>query len=863
MRLSKQNPLSLVHYNQTDQMMNPHRLLAFAACLFAFHLSQSQVPDGGSYLNDTTGTTWQRIGSATATEVGVEGQDFSTAIRVSTQDNIVNSWDAQLKFPAVSGVEEGDVVLVAFYARTLESEEETGEGFLNVIIEHNVSYSKELSQNISIGNEWKEYYAPVVIGNTLALSQVSYLFHMGFRQQTVEVAKVRWLNYQNSLSLDDLPITETTYAGRDPDAPWREEARARIDRIRRGPLQITVVDTAGVPVSGAALKINMARHSFGFGTAVVASHINSNEVYRTHLFDLFNETVFENDLKWGPFLNESRRNTVLSALDTLDARDVPVRGHNIIWPSWRFMPDFMEDLASDHGQLRMEINRHIDEVTSFTEGRLNDWDVINEPFTEHDIQDRLGDEVMAEWFRRARRNDRGVKLYLNDYAILSGGGLNKVKQDFYYDLVGYIDSLGGEVQGIGFQGHFSGQLTSIEKVYGIVDRFSELGKDIKITEFDIALSERERDVQAEYTRDFMTILFSHPSVKGILTWGFWAGAHWKPDAAFFDQQWNLRPHGEMWRQLVSEQWWTPPVDTLTDTSGQFLLEGFLGTYHYEVVAGEYSRKGSFTIVDSFADSVTGQLFISLDPEFPEKVQIRSDREGYLCEGEEAILRAPAGNGLSYAWTRNGEQLEDTTASVTANQSGSYRVTVSKSGMLLDSEPLEVEVRALPAVSIQAPGEPWFCQGTSLDLEAVVSERADYQWLRDNTPVQGWDSVLTVTEGGTYSVMVSARGCTAVSESVEATMVSPEDERCATLLEGHEAAFRVFPNPCRGAFRLEWDETGRDFSSVRIFDATGRLVVVADPEVGADAVQLELPSAGLYLMHLDRPGGTVVRRILSL
>jgi GH35 family endo-1,4-beta-xylanase len=95
--------------------------------------------------------------------------------------------------------------------------------------------------------------------------------------------------------------------------------------------------------------------------------------------------------------------------------------------------------------------------------------------------DILGKDIMADWFKRVRNNDRTVKLYLNDYSILSGGGSDTKKQDSYYNLVKYIDEKGGDVEGIGMQGHFGSELTSIPKVYTILDRFAELGKEIKIT----------------------------------------------------------------------------------------------------------------------------------------------------------------------------------------------------------------------------------------------------------------------------------------------------------------------------------------------------------------------------------------------
>ena len=176
----------------------------------------------------------------------------------------------------------------------------------------------------------------------------------------------------------------------------------------------------------------MEKHLFGFGTAIFASEFNSNATYRNMILDNFNEVVFWNDLKWPVFINTATH-PCPSALRWIrwEARGIPARGHNVIWPSFRFTPGIVEDLKDNPEALRSAIDKHIDEVATFTSGRLNDWDVINEPYSEHDIQDILGDEVMADWFKRVRRSDRSVKLYLNEYTILSGSGINKVKQDYY------------------------------------------------------------------------------------------------------------------------------------------------------------------------------------------------------------------------------------------------------------------------------------------------------------------------------------------------------------------------------------------------------------------------------------------------
>ena len=86
---------------------------------------------------------------------------------------------------------------------------------------------------------------------------------------------------------------------------------------------------------------------------------------------------------------------------------------------------------------------------------------------------------------------------------------------------------------------------------------------------------------ADYTRDYLTVMFSHPSVIGVLTWGFWEKRHWIPAAAYYRADWTLRPAGQVWQNLVRKTWWT---DTTAQTGeqGRISLRAFLGDYEITV-----------------------------------------------------------------------------------------------------------------------------------------------------------------------------------------------------------------------------------------------------------------------------------------
>ncbi|HSH20426.1 MAG TPA: endo-1,4-beta-xylanase, partial [Draconibacterium sp.] len=554
----------------------------------------------------------------------------------------------------------------------------------------------------------------------------------------------------------------------------------------------------------------------------------------------FNEVVFENDLKWGMFISNSKTN-INRSLDSLDAHGIAVRGHNVIWPSWKFTPTMLKTYESDPVALRTVIDKHVDEVTKFTSGRLVDWDVINEPYSEHDIQDILGKDVMADWFKRVRNNDRTVKLYLNDYSIISGGGSNTEKQDSYYNLVKYIEEKGGEVNGIGMQGHFGSELTSITKVYSILDRFGELGKEIKITEHDINVT--QRDVQAEYTRDFLTICFSHESVKSFLFWGFWANSHWLPEGALFDPDWNIRPHGEIYKDLVFNQWWTKETDGLTDSLGQFSFDGFLGTYKYTIKSGDKERSGTFEINNSKQSGKENKVTLSFDTILPDRVEITSDKPACLCEGENIILKTADVEGLSYQWFHNDTLLNEQAAALNTDEGGYYTVKVNNGKTEISSEPFQLVVNPLPEVNIEVLGDLYFCPGGEVTFQAAVANNASYQWFSGTTRIQGSVPSIDIDRTGSYFLEASANGCTAKSERVGVRVYSPNDENCTTGIQDNSLNFRVYPNPFNGSFMLETGLINNKPFTAELYNALGAFV---------KKIELD-QSSGKTVFHVDNPG----------
>ena len=128
---------------------------------------------------------------------------------------------------------------------------------------------------------------------------------------------------------------------------------------------------------------------------------------------------------------------------------------------------------------------------------------------------------------------------------------------------------------VGLQGHFNPFLRSLDESYAILDRFAATGYPIHITELDVNL--KDEQLQADFMRDIMTLLYSHPAVEKITLWGFWEGRQWMPLAALWRKDWSIKPIGKAWTDLVKSQWRTN-AEVLTDGDGMAKVRAFHGDY---------------------------------------------------------------------------------------------------------------------------------------------------------------------------------------------------------------------------------------------------------------------------------------------
>ncbi|WP_425395540.1 endo-1,4-beta-xylanase [Aeoliella sp.] len=417
------------------------------------------------------------------------------------------------------------------------------------------------------------------------------------------------------ISFDRIAVSGETppaYPGQELDAEWRTQAATQIDAIRKADATVKVVDLAGNPVPGANVTIHQQQHEFGFGSAVQAYRLRDNapqyDQYKDKVAELFNVATLENNLKWQPWEGEWggqwTQQGALNALDWLASQGIAGRGHVMVWPGYNNLPSDIKAMLdsgntltpTEQNEVRIRIAEHIAEVGAATNGKVVAWDVINETRTNNDLMNQLseGNQAMVTWLQQAEAATDATDLYINDYGILSsGGGTNTSNQNQYYNTIEYLLDQGAPLDGIGFQGHYrAGELTGPEQLWEILDRFNELGLEMQVTEFDFETTDEQ--LQADYTRDFLTAMFAHSGVSDVIHWGFWEGAHWRPDAALYRSDWSIKPNGQAYLDLVFGEWWTE-TDGVTDGLGEAIARVFKGEYLVTASLGgtDYSLHAEF------------------------------------------------------------------------------------------------------------------------------------------------------------------------------------------------------------------------------------------------------------------------------
>ena len=405
-----------------------------------------------------------------------------------------------------------------------------------------------LAQGVARSDEWREFvgaftYEPVGAVDSLR-------FYVSGPQPGID------------FMVDALSIIEL-------ESDWQAEANERIEALRTRTLRIEVVDGQGCPLPGVAVESVQERRAFAFGTAINRNHMN-NATYTDFVADNFEWAVMENAAKWRQNQNTSGPPDYADADAMVQfclENDLRMRGHCVFWANPIRVPDWVQPLTDS--ALEEAISQRIQSVVPRYADVFEHWDVNNEMITNRFFADRLGEEIRSSMFQQVRAQDADVALFVNDFSILTSNRQTEILQQ-----VESLEAAGASVDAIGAQGHFPTPPTGAV-VLKRLDNLARAGKPIWITEFDCPVADELQ--RADALETVYRAAFSHPSVEGILMWGFWAGSlNNGPDAALVDLDWTLTESGIRYQSLMDE--WSTEASGATDAQGAMEFRAYHGRH---------------------------------------------------------------------------------------------------------------------------------------------------------------------------------------------------------------------------------------------------------------------------------------------
>ena len=151
--------------------------------------------------------------------------------------------------------------------------------------------------------------------------------------------------------------------------------------------------------------------------------------------------------------------------------------------------------------------------------------------------------------------------------------------------------------------------------------------------------------------------------------------------------------------------------------------------------------------------------------------IISDGPTSFCAGDAVQLTADAAGSASYQWYVDGGLVVDATGSeLLVEAPGEYTVVATNGYGCISVASQGVTVSLLPipdTQTITVDGPTTFCSGASVEL-GIPATANSVQWFANGDPMVGAeDTLLTVVEGGDYTVVItSLNGCqSAVSDAI--------------------------------------------------------------------------------------------------
>jgi len=334
----------------------------------------------------------------------------------------------------------------------------------------------------------------------------------------------------------------------------------------------SAVTGSGIAVAPDSLRALAAKTGLRIGTAVIPFDLD-HPAYQAIAASQFSVVTPGNEMKW-QVVEPTQGTFDWSGADRLVAfaeqHGQLVRGHTLLWHNQ--LPDWLTSGVANgtisNAQLKDLLHQHIVTEVSRYKGRIWQWDVANEFFTDSNPStinpndfwiSHLGTGIIADAFRWAHQADPHALLFYNDYNIAGEDGTN-AKSDAVFAWLKQMLAQGVPINGVGDQGHLDTQYGfSGTQMTQDLQRYADLGLKVAITEADVrtfvnnATDQVPTDHLATFAQpdEFGQMLKACLAVRRCISftvWGFGDADSWVPGfftgegyATIYDVNLNPKP----------------------------------------------------------------------------------------------------------------------------------------------------------------------------------------------------------------------------------------------------------------------------------------------------------------------------------
>ena len=218
-------------------------------------------------------------------------------------------------------------------------------------------------------------------------------------------------------------------------------------------------------------------------------------------------------------------------MDFAEKSKLMVRGHTLAWNE--NLPGWLKRLSA--AETARVFDEHIEKTVTRYAGRMQSWDVVNEPFwPDHGkpfgFRDgpwlaAMGPSYIKRAFTRAHAIDKSAKLCINEAHCEIENDWGKGIRPRLLALIDAMLDQGLPLHAVGLQAHLQPQWDYNDDAFeAFVAELATRKIDVYITEMDVndeafAPNVAKRDAQvADRYAEFLKRVFRIPSVKMLVTW---------------------------------------------------------------------------------------------------------------------------------------------------------------------------------------------------------------------------------------------------------------------------------------------------------------------------------------------------------